>query len=97
MSNISKEELAQRLNIPVSDIDIINGQPVVINTIVRNNLMNDKTYSPYCGNDIAARERGGCNNPRTVWNGSQFKCPRCGWTSQFPDYFINGYKEKHGF
>ena len=88
-------EVAQKFNIPESDIGIIDGKPVVINTIVRSNLMDDKNYSPYCGNNIARRDIGGCDNPRTNWNGSQFVCPRCRWTSQFPQYFIDAYKAKH--
>lgn len=95
MEKKTKEAWATELNIPIDDFDLVDGKPVIINTIVRRNLMDNKSYSPYCGNDIAAREKGGCNNPRTFWNGSQFKCPRCGWTSQFPDYFITDYKNKH--
>lgn len=95
MSEVLKIEFSKKTGIPISDIDIIDGKPVIINTIVRTNLMNDKNYSPYCGNNKAAREIGGCNNPRTVWNGQQFACHTCGWVSNFPEYFINGYKEKH--
>lgn len=90
-----KSKFSLELGIPESDIDIVNGQPVIINIIVRSNLMNHKSYSPYCGNNKASRDIGGCNNPRTVWNGSQFACPSCKWVSQFPDYFITAYKEKH--
>ena len=37
-----------------------------------------------------------CSNPRTVWNEviSQFKCPECGWQSQFTPDFIMKYKER---
>ncbi len=54
------------------------------NTIVRNNLLTEKGYTPYCG---------GCDRmPRTVWSNTkqQFTCS-CGWTSSFPAEFINKY------
>ena len=56
--------------------------------------MTEKDYSPYCGNNISRNDRGGCDNPRTRFNGSQFVCPRCGFVSQFPDDFIIRYKAK---
>lgn len=57
-------------------------------SIVRDNLMNEEGYSPYCGN-------GSCpTSPRTYFNGSQFQCPHCRWVSRFPDEFIEEYKEK---
>ena len=65
-------------------------------SVVRNNLMNQEGYSPYCGNDIARNEINGCDNPRTVFNGEQFVCPHCNWISQFPKEFILMYKEKWG-
>jgi predicted RNA-binding Zn-ribbon protein involved in translation (DUF1610 family) len=63
-------------------------------TIVRENLMNEDKYSPYCGNNISRNEKGGCDNPRTHFNGKQFVCPKCGWVSKFPIKFINKYKLK---
>lgn len=63
-------------------------------TIVRENLMNEPGYSGYCGNNISRSKQGGCDNPRTKFNGKQFYCPKCGWTSQYPDDFIERYKEK---
>lgn len=67
-------------------------------TIVRENLMNEKGYTGYCGNNIPRPERGGCSNPRTKWIPAlnQFLCPECGWVSQYPDDFIKRYKEKWG-
>ncbi len=64
--------------------------------IVRDNLMKTDNYTGYCGNNIAAREKGGCNNPRTKWDASigQFKCPRCGWVTGFPIEFIYRYVKK---
>jgi len=58
---------------------------------VRNNLLEDKYYTPYCGADM-------CNGrwPRTIKAGEQFKCPVCSWVSQFPDDFIKEYKNKWG-
>ena len=59
-------------------------------SIVRKNLMNEAGYSPYCGYS-------GCRfmYPRTVFNGKQFVC-KCGWTSDFPEEFIEEYKKKWG-
>lgn len=56
-------------------------------SIVRHNLMTRQGYSPYCG--------GACSQmPRTKFNGQQFVCPECGWTSGFPKDFIDQYKNK---
>ena len=63
-------------------------------TIVRENLMTQEGYTGYCGNNISRQEKGGCDNPRTKWNGEQFVCPKCGWVSQFPADFIIRYKER---
>lgn len=63
-------------------------------TIVRSNLLTRKGYTPYCGNNKAARNVGGCNNPRTIFNGNQFCCPRCGYETSFPEDFIKRYKDK---
>ena len=62
-------------------------------SIVRNNLLTRPGYSPYCGNMLAAADPGGCSNPRTRFNGQQFKCHECGWESQFEPEFIQQYKE----
>lgn len=57
-------------------------------SIVRNNLMTRKGYSPYCGD-------GTCKfmMPRTYFNGKQFECS-CGWKSSFESEFIISYKNK---
>lgn len=55
-------------------------------SIVRSNLLNEKGYSPYCGN-VKCRVM-----PRTTFNGKQFKCGCCGWESSFPEDFITTYK-----
>lgn len=62
-------------------------------SIVRENLMTEKGYSPYCGHPHCAH-----NSPRTKWNKEkeQFVCS-CGWTSEFPADFIKRYKEKWNF
>ena len=65
-------------------------------SIVRTNLMNEKGYSGYCGNNLPRSVKGGCSWPRTKWNGSQFTCPECGWVSQYPEEFIKRYKLKWG-
>lgn len=60
-------------------------------SIVRQNLMDDKNYRPYCGNIINF-----CYNPRTeLRTDGQFICPNCKWISSFPDDFVKRYKEKH--
>lgn len=63
---------------------------------VRKNLINQLGYSPYCGNMISRDLKGGCDNPRTKFNGEQFVCPKCGWVSSFPEDFIKKYKQKWG-
>jgi hypothetical protein len=63
-------------------------------TIVRENLMTQEGYTPYCGNNISRTDKGGCDNPRTKWDGEQFGCPKCGWHSEFPADFILRYKAK---
>lgn len=63
-------------------------------TIVRENLMTAPGYTPYCGNNLPSYMKNGCSNPRTVWNGVQFACPVCGFTTEFPDDFIARYKER---
>lgn len=59
-------------------------------SIVRQNLMDNKNYRPYCGD-----EHPSCYMPRTEWTGKQFICPNCKWISKFPDEFIERYKAKH--
>lgn len=61
-------------------------------SIVRENLMTRPGYSPYCG----GMDNRHCTMPRTRWTGEQFKCPVCGWLSQFPAEFIAEYKAKWG-
>lgn len=66
-------------------------------TIVRQNLIDDVNYRPYCGNNEARQNIGGCYNPRTQYRSvdGQFICPNCKWISEFPQDFIDRYKEKH--
>jgi len=66
-------------------------------SIVRQNLMDDIGYRPYCGNDVQRNTFRGCSNPRTIWDPvlSQFRCLGCGWTSDFDKDFIDRYKAKH--
>lgn len=62
-------------------------------SIVRENMMNDKFYRPYCGESWDK----GCSMPRTFWRKElkQMKCPECGWVSEFPADFIKEYTAKH--
>lgn len=57
-------------------------------SIVRDNLMNEPGYTPYCG-----AERCRARWPRTRFNGSQFQCS-CGWQSGFEAAFIEQYKNR---
>ncbi len=54
-------------------------------SIVRENLLNRKGYTPYCGSSCRGM-------PRTRFNGSQFECPECKWVSGFEPEFIQQYK-----
>lgn len=58
-------------------------------TTVRNNLIYEKGYTPYCG------LQGKCyyNWPRTTFTGEQFKC-KCGFETRFEKAFITEYKAK---
>ena len=67
-----------------------------VNSIVRYNLMTLEGYSPYCGNQLPRSGVKGCSNTRTVFNGSQFVCPQCGFKTEFPEEFITIYKNKWG-
>ena len=59
-------------------------------SIVRENLMERKGYSPYRGSNHCTYRM-----PRTAWNKSkeQFTCT-CGRVSEFPSGFIQRYKLK---
>jgi len=58
-------------------------------SIIRENLMTQRGYTPYCGNGHCAGLM-----PRTVFNGNQFECRACGWISGFEVDFIAEYKAK---
>lgn len=61
-------------------------------TIVRTNLLSRPGYTPYCGSNIPRPPVGkGCDNPRTRFNGKQFVCPKCGYTTDFESAFIDSY------
>lgn len=57
-------------------------------SIVRENIMNDFFYTPYCGKDKCPSKW-----PRTTYNGNQFVCD-CGWSSSFEKSFIEEYNKK---
>lgn len=65
-------------------------------TIVRENLMTREGYTGYCGNAWDEQKKNNCDMPRTKWipELNQFRCHKCGWVSQFPDDFIQRYKQK---
>lgn len=54
--------------------------------IVRDNLLTQFGYTPYCGNVTC-----GWHWPRTTFKGLQFHC-RCGWVSAFEPEFIEQYR-----
>lgn len=54
-------------------------------SVVRNNLMSDPLYRPYCGRDFCWA--------RLNFDGEQFTCA-CGYRTQFPDEFIAEYVAK---
>jgi len=56
-------------------------------SIVRNNLLTQKGYTPYCGSEHCTIM------PRTRFNGEQFKCHSCGWKSTFEKSFIIKYQK----
>lgn len=57
-------------------------------SLIRNNLMKEKFYTPYCGSDNCSY-----GIPRTKWFGGQFMCS-CGWKSDFDATFIQEYRKK---
>lgn len=59
-------------------------------SVVRDNLMNRKGYTPYCGGEQCS------TMPRTSWDGGQFKCAHCGWRSAFPFDFLKEYRAHWG-
>ncbi|HET8885567.1 MAG TPA: hypothetical protein VFM70_04350 [Salinimicrobium sp.] len=67
-------------------------------SIVRDNLMKEAGYSPYCGAELCKPRYTyplkGERWPRTKFDGEQFTCPKCGWQSEFDKEFIEGYKNK---
>jgi hypothetical protein len=59
----------------------------LMTSTVRRNLLTRPGYTPYCGADHCRHHA-----PRTEWDGRQFVC-KCGWRSEFPDDFIDAYKQ----
>ncbi len=59
------------------------------NPIVRNNLMTQPNYTPYCGN---VKCKHGLPRTQFVVDSGQFQCT-CGWLSSFPKEFISEYKK----
>lgn len=55
-------------------------------SVVRENLLTRKGYTPYCGAGASC----GLRMPRTFFNGEQFAC-WCGWQSSFEPEFIDEY------
>jgi len=59
-------------------------------TTVRQNMMKDEKYRPYCGNDKCS---GRWPRMRKLEN-YNFKCPSCGFETKFEDDFFKRYVEK---
>ena len=57
-------------------------------SIVRENIITRKNYTPYCGNFNS------CKLPRTLFVKArgQFICPECSWESSFESETIEKYK-----
>jgi hypothetical protein len=53
---------------------------------VRRNLLTEKGYAPYCGNETCR-----AHWPRTEFKRDQFECV-CGWRSSFEPEFIDKVK-----
>lgn len=53
-------------------------------SMVRRNLLTVPGYTPYCGAQCSSM-------PRTRFDGEQFKCGDCGWSSSFEAEFIQAY------
>lgn len=51
-------------------------------SVVRQNLLTQRGYAPYCGNEKCPRHW-----PRTEYRFGQFECA-CGWRSEFEPTFI---------
>ena len=67
-------------------------------TIVRQNMMDNINYRPYCGSVFPLHPNyKSCSSPRTIWSSgrNQMLCPECKWASEFPREFIDRYKTKH--
>lgn len=62
------------------------------NSITRSNMLEDPNYTGYCGESWDKN----CSMPRTEWDKElgQFKCPYCGWVSEFPREFMEYYRSK---
>ena len=59
-------------------------------SLVRENLLTQKGYTPYCGDPDCV-----LGMPRSYYDGEQFACP-CGWRSQFPEEFLVKYRKLIG-
>ena len=64
-------------------------------SIVRNNLTTVKGYTPYCGDEFCKPRESyplrGERWPRLKFNGKQFICTKCGYTTNFAEKFIEEY------
>ena len=80
------------LTMRTENLEYVNGTL----SIVRSNLMNEANYTCYCGNSYIEQKKKGCDMLRTKWipELNQFRCPKCGWVSQYPKEFIDRYKAK---
>lgn len=76
----------------ITDLELIVSVEFTVDkdygSLVKNNLMKEKFYTPYCGSDNCSY-----GIPRTKWFGGQFMCS-CGWKSDFDATFIQEYRKK---
>lgn len=57
-------------------------------TIVRQNMIDDKNYRPYC------MKCSGLQRMNIRLDNLQLQCPKCKSITQFPSDFVNRYKTK---
>ena len=89
-SDVDPTQLSQVDKLAYRILNTLNYVEEDMSTI-RENLMNEQGYTPYCGNDECWGRW-----PRTKYSAGQFHCQFCNWKSQFPPEFIEEYKKKWG-
>ena len=91
-----------RTNRPQKKVDFKILDSKDYGSTVRNNLMKQEGYAPYCMGVVRDDSEKGFHETscatamnRMVWNGQQFDCG-CGSVTEFEDDFIQAYKDRWG-